>query len=114
MGATKKRRQTKHRGNAAGMVEARGRTGAGRTAPAGGGGNTPGRRDPKPPSWSSSALKAFLPIVILAPVLLLTQKDTSTGGLVTLLVFAYVMYLPMSYLADRWVYNRFLKQQRGR
>lgn len=110
MGATKKRRQTKHRGNAAGMVEARGRTGAGRTAPVAGGKPAGGRRDPKPPSWRGSALKALMPIVILLPIMLLTQKNASTGGLVALLVFAYVMYLPMSYLADRWVYNRFVKR----
>ena len=35
MAQTRKRRQTKHRGNAAGMVESRGRTGRRRSIPPG-------------------------------------------------------------------------------
>ncbi len=109
MGATKKRRQTKHRGNAAGMVEARGRTTPGRAgAPAGGG---KGPRVPQPPTWRKAAIKAFLPVVILLPILIFTQKDSSAASIATLTCFAYLMYLPLSYWSDRFVYRRYLKQQ---
>jgi hypothetical protein len=112
VGATKKRRQTKHRGNAAGMVEARGRTAApGRTGTAANGKGS-GPRTPKPPSWSSASVKALIPLVLLAGFLLLTQKDKSASAILPLAVIAYVAYVPISYLSDRWVYNRYVKRGR--
>ncbi len=108
MGETKKRRQTKHRGNAAGMVESRGRTGARTTGPATT--TADGRKIPQPASWQKAFLKALLPVVILLPVLLLTNKKASTISVIGLVVFAYVMYVPLSYYSDRWVYNRYLKR----
>jgi hypothetical protein len=109
MGETKKRRQTKHRGNAAGMVESRGRTGVrpNGSAPSGAKG---GARVPQPPSWQRAALKALLPVVILLPVLLLTNKTASTVSIIGLIAFAYILYVPLAYYSDRWVYNRYLKR----
>lgn len=109
MGETKKRRQTKHRGNAAGMVETRGNTGtrgasAGRT-------DSRGVRIPPAPSWQRAVIKALVPVLILAPFLFLTQKDTPLGGKLFFLVFAFFLYVPMSYYIDRWAYNRYLKQR---
>ncbi len=108
MGETKKRRQTKHRGNAAGMVETRGRTGARTTGPAGTAKGGP--KVPQPPSWQKAFLKALLPVVILLPILLFTNKTASTISIIGLVAFAYVMYVPLSYFSDRWVYNRYLKR----
>ena len=109
MGATKKRRQTKHRGNAAGMVETRGRTGA-RGTDASGGKGKGGPRVPQPASWQKAAMKALLPVVILLPLLLLTNKTASTVSIIALVVFAYIAYVPLAYFSDRWVYNRYLKK----
>lgn len=109
MGATKKRRQTKHRGNAAGMVEARGRTGARGTEPSGKGGKG-GPRVPQPATWQKAATKALLPVVILLPLLLLTNKTASTLSIIGLVAFAYILYVPLAYYSDRWVYNRYLKK----
>ena len=107
MGATKKRRQTKHRGNAAGMVETRGRTGVRTAAP-----QPTGRaaKVPQPPSWNKAFLKALLPVVILLPLMIFTQKNASVTSIVGLVAFAYVIYVPLSYYSDRWVYNRYLKR----
>lgn len=110
MGATKKRRASKHRGNAAGMVEARGRTGA-RIDGAGGGSGDRGPRVPTEPSWRKSATKALLPVAILLPFLFLTQKETSIVGIVLLCLMAYLLYVPLAFYTDRWVYNRFVKKQ---
>jgi hypothetical protein len=112
MGETKKRRQTKHRGNAAGMVEARGSTG---NRPSGAAGNRDARgvRVPAEPSWQRAVLKALVPVLILAPFLFLTQKNTATAGKLFFLAFAFLMYVPMSYYIDRWAYNRYLKQRAG-
>lgn len=107
MGETKKRRQTKHRGNAAGMVESRGRTGA-RNAPVAQAKGGP--KVPEPASWQKAMLKALLPVVILLPLLLLTNKKASTLSILGLVAFAYILYVPLSYYSDRWVYNRYLKR----
>lgn len=108
MGETKKRRQTKHRGNAAGMVESRGRTGARTTGPASTAKGGP--RVPEPASWQKAALKALLPVVILLPLLLFTNKKASTLSILGLVAFAYILYVPLAYYSDRWVYNRYLKK----
>ena len=109
MGASKKRRQTKHRGNAAGMVESRGRTGGGRNgAPAAGPARGP--KVPQPPSWQKAATRALIPVVILAPILYLTNKNASPLAIVPLVLIAYIVYIPLSYYSDRFVYNRFIKR----
>lgn len=109
MGATKKRRQTKHRGNAAGMVETRGRTGVRGTAP--GGAPAGGPRQPKPASWTRAATKALIPVAILLPVLIFTNKGQSLLQIIPLVALAYLLYVPLSYYSDRWVYNRFEKKR---
>lgn len=110
MGESKKRRSSKHRGNAAGMVEARGRTGA---RPQGGSSDR-SLRVPRPATLQRAMTKALIPIGILAPLLILTQKDTPVSSQILLLLLAYVMYVPMSYYSDRWVYNRYQRQQQQR
>lgn len=110
MGETKKRRQTKHRGNAAGMVETRGQAGGSRTQAAGGR-DSRGVRIPPEPSWSRAALKALVPVAILIPFLFLTQKDSPVTGKLVFIVLAFILYIPMSFYIDRWAYQRYLKQQ---
>jgi hypothetical protein len=109
MGETKKRRQTKHRGNAAGMVESRGRTGARGSQP--GRVDSRGVRIPPEPSIQRAVLKALVPVAILIPFIFLTQKGTPVTGKVFFIVLAFLMYIPMSYYIDRWAYNRYLKQR---
>jgi hypothetical protein len=113
MGETKKRRQTKHRGNAAGMVETRGRTGVRGDQSGGSRVDSRGVRIPPEPSWQRAVLKALVPVVILVPFIFLTQKGTPTAGKVFFIALAFLMYIPMSYYIDRWAYNRYLKQRGG-
>jgi len=109
MGETKKRRQTKHRGNAAGMVETRGRTGV-RGAQSTGSGGRAGRVPPEP-SWQRAAMKALVPVLILTPFMFFMQKGTPATGKLIFIGFAFLMYVPMSYYIDRWAHQRYLKQQ---
>ena len=115
MAQTKRKRRTKHRGNAAGMVEARGRTGrrltpeeqkkAARLSAR--------ERRAKPPSWQSAATKAIAMaaiLFVLTQVHLLGKNTTVQQGLV-LAVFAMVLYTPLAYITDRAVYNRMQKKQ---
>ena len=111
MAQTKRKRRSKHRGNAAGVVEARGRTGrrpteeelkkAGRET-------ARERRMNKPPSWNSAFLKAALMAALL---FLFTRLGVfgSTAGIaqsLMLSLFALVLYTPLAFVTDRWVYQR--------
>jgi hypothetical protein len=117
MAQTKRKRRTKHRGNAAGSIEARGRTGrkptpdeqkksARQTAR--------DRRTAKPPSWNSAALKAGAMAVllfVLTQIGILGNTNTSIQQGLFLALLALVIYTPLAYTTDKWVYSRMLKRQ---
>src|SRR5436305_4415105 len=97
MAQTKRKRRTKHRGNAAGMVEVRGRTGR---APKGeerkpkAGGAKPNRYD-KAPTWRGALTRALLIIVPFALVIAVVTKRPASLAL--LLPFMLVIYVPLGY-----------------
>lgn len=108
MAQTKKKRRSKHRGNAAGSVEARGRTGrplrpeenkaAART-------QAKRNRLTKPPTWRSSAIRAAVTAAFLFPILLLLLKAKPvTAAVMTLIAFG--IYVPRSYYTDLFVFRR--------
>jgi drug/metabolite transporter (DMT)-like permease len=111
MAQTKRKRRSKHRGNAAGVVESRGRTGRRPTAEEARQTSRESareRRMNKPPSWNSAFLKAALMAGLL---FLFTQigvfgSDTPVQQSIVLCVFAVVLYTPLAYVTDRWVYQR--------
>jgi hypothetical protein len=109
MAQTKRKRQTKHRGNAAGVVESRGRTGRKPTAAEKKGdmqkakAQAVDRRD-RPPTWRAAFIKGmFAAVVLLLFVIFFTPKS---GSLVSLFPIVLVMYTVISYYTDRWVFNR--------
>ena len=120
MAQTKRKRRTKHRGNAAGVVESRGRTGR-RPTPEevrkGARETARERRMNKPPSWNS----AFLKSALMAGLLFVFTRIGLFGGETTisqslfLSLFALVLYTPLAYVTDKWVYQRAQKrkQQQG-
>src|SRR3954471_10431626 len=116
MAQTKRKRRTKHRGNAAGGIEARGRTGRKLTAEEqkkAGGQARRDSRERKPPSWGSAAVKALVMACVLfalTRVGILGSKDTTIAQSVFLSVVALVLYTPLVYVTDKWVFNR---QQRA-
>ena len=121
MAHTKRKRRTKHRGNAAGMVEARGRTSkplAG--APAKNGARTPSSARAaramalKPPTVKGAALKALFGVVILFVFFRFLTDGNTTGQALAFCAVAFVMYTPVMYLTDKFIYNRKLKQQAAR
>jgi hypothetical protein len=112
MPPTKRKRRTKHRGNAAGMVEARGRTGRAptpderkKTAGRQQGGR---QRVVKPPSWNGALTKA---LIMAALLFLLTRvgifgRHVPVSQSIFLALFAVVLYTPLAYMTDRFVYQR--------
>lgn len=116
MAQAKKKRSSKHRGNAAGIVETRGRTGrplsdreqsknkaAGSSkgaAPRGAGG-----RPLRAPSWRSAATRSLVAVVIFVAVLSLLLKVPINETL-PVAGLMLVFYVPLSYYTDRWLYRR--------
>ena len=112
MAQTKRKRRTKHRGNAAGMVEARGRTGrrltpeeqkkAARATAAG------TRRVLKQPTWRSAAIKSGAMAVLL---FVMTQvgflvKNASIASGLAVAAVAMLLYTPLAFMTDKWAYTR--------
>src|SRR5919198_1440997 len=99
MAQTKRKRRSKHRGNAAGSIEARGRTGRRLTADEQR--KTQGARGRqqrvlKEPTWKSAAVKAGAMAVLL---FVLTQlgllvKNASIASGLAVAVFAFFLYTP--------------------
>jgi hypothetical protein len=109
---TRRKRQTKHRGNAAGVVESRGRTGRKPTAAEKSGDRAAlarekegklDRRD-RPPTWGSALIKGMFAGVFLLLVLALALHQT--GGAIALFPLAVIFYTVISYYTDKWVYTR--------
>jgi hypothetical protein len=116
MAQTKRKRRSKHRGNAAGTIEVRGRTGrkpTGAEARKGARESARDRRLRKPPTWNGALMKAgFMALALFALGQLTTVfgKNTSLAQSATLAVFAMLLYTPLAYYTDRWVYQRTLRQ----
>ena len=116
MAQTKRKRQTKHRGNAAGMVETRGRTGRKPTAGEKGKGAKPSttkeaaaqRREERlntPPTWRGAINRAAVAVVFFALMVVLLFKQNIAAA-VGLAAFMMLLYVPLGYYTDLWLYRR--------
>jgi hypothetical protein len=115
MAQTRKRRRTKHRGNAAGMVETRGRTGR-RPADSEKGSvrqDAAARRRNRmeqPPTWRNAINRAGVAAVVFAAlVVLLFGRPIAEG--VILGASMLVLYVPLTYYTDMWIHRRYLRKQ---
>ena len=111
MAQTKRKRRSKHRGTAAGTIEARGRTG-----------RPPSPEDRKkqsrmtarerrlntPPTWKSSLTRASFAAAIMFIFLLLTTRGKKGGFEAALVfaVFALLLYVPAGYYLELYLYRR--------
>jgi Flp pilus assembly protein TadB len=112
MAQTRRKRRTKHRGNAAGVVEARGRTGRKPTAAERGGKGAPAARTrekrleryDRPPTWRAAFTRAMIAAVALLLIsLLLLKQPAQAIGLFPVVLGAYTL---ISYYTDMWLYRR--------
>lgn len=113
MAQTRRKRQTKHRGNAAGMVESRGRTGRKPTAAekSGAAGEAARAKEKRvaradqPPTWKGAFIRGLLAAAVLALLsgLILSAKP---GQTVAYFLIGMIAYTPISYYSDTWIYNR--------
>jgi hypothetical protein len=111
MAQTRRKRQTKHRGNAAGVVESRGRTGRKPTSAEKSGAQqaakarkpTVDKRD-LPPTWRGAFYKAMIATVLLLLVMLLVLGQPA--GAIALFPIVLGGYTLVSYYTDKWIYQR--------
>ena len=123
MAQTKRKRRNKHRGNAVGAVEARGRTSKpnpeAASKKAKGGSATAAalrqQRGMKPPTWGSAALKAGFGGVLLFFFARfgLLGDEASTGSALLLTGLALLFYTPIMFMTDKWIYTRKQRQLAG-
>jgi len=118
MAQTKRKRQTKHRGNAAGVVESRGRTGrkpttaekSGKAGEVARGKDKPVDKRDIPPTWRGAFVKGmFAGVVLLLVVVLVLHQSNQAIGLFPVLIGFYTV---VSYYTDKWMYDRRQRKQR--
>jgi hypothetical protein len=106
------KRKRKHRGTAAGTVEARGRTG--RPPKASEVKQTAAQRRQerldRPPTWRGAVNRAAIAAVVFFAIAMLLLGQ-SPGGAAALALFAFAMYVPSGYYLDKFVYSRRQKQK---
>jgi Flp pilus assembly protein TadB len=107
MAQTRKRRRTKHRGNAAGIVEARGRTGRKPTADE----RKPTSKElrqqrlDQPPTWRGAINRAAFAAIIFGVLVVLLLKQ-SIGQAVVISAVMLLLYIPLGYYMDNAIYRR--------
>ena len=113
MPQTKRKRRTKHRGTAAGTIEARGRTGRKprpeeMRATAAKASNQRPARGTVPPTWKSAFAKACFGAVMLfaAMKIGILGKAQPTGSSAAFAAIAAVLYTPVMFATDKFIYTR--------
>ncbi len=113
MAQTKKKRHTKHRGNAAGIVEARGRTSrppSQEVRKAKAKEQVRAERLSKPPTWKRAIRNAsFMAPVIFLALLLMNHRKGATGAAVIVAILAFVAYVPGGYYLELFMWKRRIK-----
>ena len=116
MAPTRRKRRTKHRGNAAGIVEQRGRTSrppspeerkAHRRAEAKQARQT---RYAKPPSWQRAAMRSLVTTALFVAFVVLALRNP-LGQTLALAGFLFLLYIPLGYVTDSFFYKRFQGRQ---
>jgi hypothetical protein len=114
------KRKRKHRGNAAGIVErpahnSRGATGAPKAKSTKEQTRLDARRRReermnRPPTWKGAAQRAAVAAGLFAVLVTVFFKETIVAAL-SLAAFMLVVYIPLSYITDRALYN--WRQKKG-
>jgi hypothetical protein len=106
MAQTKRKRRRKHRGTQAGTVEARGRTGQGRTREEAKDIARRRRQErlDRPPSWKSATQRAAIAAALFG-VLVVVAFGRPIGVGVSLAAFMVIVYIPLGYGMDKAIYT---------
>jgi hypothetical protein len=115
MAQTKRKRRSKHRGNAAGNIEARGRTGRKPTEDERRKGDIRSRaqdRRLQQPTLQSAAVRAGLASLMLFVLFQigLAGNQQSLATTIGLCVAAFLIYVPLGYKVDRIFWERRMRK----
>ena len=116
MAQTKKKRRSKHRGNAAGVIESRGRTGRPPSAAERKlsdkeqAAQRRRERMMREPTWKSASTRAALAAVVFG-VLLVLAFETPIAQAVPLTAMVFLFYIPLGYYTDQFIYRRRVKSE---
>lgn len=110
MAQTKRKRRTKHRGTAAGTIQARGRTG--RPVPADERkkqtrADAREKRLNTPPTWRTSVIRAGFAAALMFVFVVLTAKGSTrftAAGFFA--IFAFALYVPAGYYLEMFMFRR--------
>ena len=115
MAQTKRKRRTKHRGNAAGAVEVRGRSGR---PPSAEERNQQAKavaketRLRKKPTWSQSFKRALLAAAFMFLFILITEKGKNRVLAAIVVAFlAMVFYVPLGYWLEMFLWRRRMEKR---
>lgn len=117
MAQTKRKRRTKHRGNAAGTIETRGRTGRPPSATEKKQDNRVQARERRlytPPTWKAAAKRAGLAAMLMFAFLLITSKGTIASRIGLGAAFAlgaFGLYVGLGYYMDQFLYRRRIRKR---
>ncbi|HEY4827199.1 MAG TPA: hypothetical protein VIH85_10535 [Solirubrobacteraceae bacterium] len=115
MAQTKRKRRSKHRGTAAGTIQARGRTGRPPTADDKKKQNRLDARERRlntPPTWKQSVTRAALASVLMFIFLALVgPKQHRIESAIVFALFALLLYIPGGYYMELWMYRRRQKRK---
>jgi len=102
MAQTKRKRRTKHRGNAAGNVESRGRTGP----------NLREERRFQEPTWTGAATRAGLASLMLFVLFIsgIAGQEQNVASAIALAAGAFLIYVPIGYKVDRMFWERRMRK----
>lgn len=64
----------------------------------------------RPPSWSTAVTRAGITAALFAVVLVLLLKNPASSA-IALSGFMFLVYIPLGYLTDSFVYKRRMKKQ---
>jgi len=115
MAQTKRKRRTKHRGTAAGTIQARGRTGRPPTAEEKKQQNRLDARERRlntPPTWKQAITRAALASVLMFIFLAVVgPKHNRIASALVFALFALALYIPGGYYMELWMYRRRQKRK---
>jgi hypothetical protein len=114
MAQTKRKRRSKHRGTAAGTIEARGRTGRPPTPEEK---KKQARMDARerrlntPPTWKASFAKAAFASVVIFAFIAATAKKNGVAAAAGFAVVALFIYAPAGYYMELFLFRRRQRQK---
>jgi Flp pilus assembly protein TadB len=115
MAQTRKKRKTKHRGTQAGNIERAGRTSRttrqqARTTAKTTASERRAARYERPPTLKGAVSRAAMAAALFGILVILVFHRHPGTGLIGAL-FAFLFYIPVSYLTDRMLYNRYQRRK---